>query len=91
MSETTDARLKRLAMRAARRGMREMDLLLGPFAAARLAQMSPEGLDLFESLIAENDQEIFAWLTGAQSPPPKYAAFIAQIAQWAALRPPGGA
>ncbi|MGB7320153.1 MAG: succinate dehydrogenase assembly factor 2, partial [Albidovulum sp.] len=34
MTETDQARLKRLTMRSCRRGMKEMDLILGPYAAA---------------------------------------------------------
>ena len=47
MSETAEARLKRLAMRSWRRGTKEMDLILGPFADARLGGMSAEALDRY--------------------------------------------
>ncbi|MGL4320881.1 MAG: succinate dehydrogenase assembly factor 2, partial [Paracoccaceae bacterium] len=39
MTETPDARLKRLSMRSWRRGTKEMDLILGPFADAHLSRM----------------------------------------------------
>ena len=39
MKEDANARLKRLTMRSWRRGMKEMDLILGPYADARLADM----------------------------------------------------
>ena len=35
--ETAEARLKRMAMRSWRRGTKEMDLVLGPYADASLA------------------------------------------------------
>ena len=37
--ESAEVRLKRLTMRSWRRGTKEMDLVLGPFADARLAAM----------------------------------------------------
>lgn len=59
-----EARHKRLLMRAHRRGTREMDLILGPFAAAHLAGMSSDELDRFEALLDENDQDLYAWIAG---------------------------
>jgi len=42
-------------MRCWRRGTREMDLILGPFADSTLAQqLGPADLDALEALIAEN-------------------------------------
>lgn len=62
--ESPEARQKRLLMRAHRRGIREMDLILGPFAAAHLASMPPDELRLFEALLEENDQDLYAWIAG---------------------------
>ena len=42
MDETAEARLKRMAMRSWRRGTKEMDLVLGPFADTHLAGLSEE-------------------------------------------------
>ncbi|WP_425487161.1 succinate dehydrogenase assembly factor 2 [Nitratireductor arenosus] len=44
--------------------MREMDLLLGTFADARLDALSAAELDLFEDLLEVPDAELFKWLTG---------------------------
>jgi antitoxin CptB len=41
--------------------------------------MSPADLDLYESLLAENDHDILAWITGALPTPPRYDALIARI------------
>ena len=46
MGETAEARLKRMAMRSWRRGTKEMDLVLGPFADAHLAGLSGRLADL---------------------------------------------
>ncbi|ARO14307.1 flavinator of succinate dehydrogenase [Ketogulonicigenium robustum] len=74
-----EMRLRRLHMRAIRRGIKEMDLLLGHFAAARLSSLSPAELDGFETLLAENDHDIHAWATGAQAVPDAYAELMAQL------------
>lgn len=77
--ESLDTRRKRLKLRSWRRGMREMDLLLGPFAESVLPQMAGEMLDLYEALLAENDQDIWAWILGRAAAPPAYAPLLAAI------------
>ncbi len=62
-------RLKRLKYRCWHRGTKEMDLLLGPFADARLGQMSPTQLDRFETLTNEADTDLQKWLLGQEPPP----------------------
>lgn len=77
------ARLKRLRMRSWRRGTKEMDLILGPFADARLDAMEPGDLDLFEVILDENDQDLYLWVTGKGAPPEAIADLLAEIAQHA--------
>ena len=76
-----EARLKRLRMRAWRRGTREMDLILGPFADARLAAMDEGELDAFEALLREGDQELYAWVSGRTAPPERFAPLVARLAE----------
>lgn len=64
MTEARETRLKRLKIRCWRRGTKEMDLLLGGFADARLADLPDADLDAFERLMEENDQDLYAWLSG---------------------------
>jgi antitoxin CptB len=91
VSEAAAHRLKRLAMRAQRRGILEMDLILGGFAARDLAGLDAGGLDAFEALLDENDQDLLGWVTGLQPPPPAFAALVAQIAASAGAGPASGA
>lgn len=58
-----EARLKRLRMRSWRRGTKEMDLILGPFSDSELDGLSPDDLDLYEAVLAENDQDLYPWIT----------------------------
>lgn len=80
MSAPDAARLKRLSMRSWRRGTKEMDLILGPFADARLAAMTPETLERYEALLCENDQDLYPWVTGATPAPAAHAELIAEVA-----------
>ena len=64
-----DDRRKKLKFRAWRRGFREIDLILGPFADETLAEMDEARLCQFEALLEAPDQDVFAWITG-QAPAP---------------------
>lgn len=86
MTETPEDRLKRMRMRAWRRGTKEMDLILGPFADAHLAGMDGAALDAFEALLAENDQDLYPWITGAAPVPPGHAALLEVIGHFARNR-----
>ncbi len=56
-----DVRIGRIRFRAWRRGFREADLILGPFADRHAPTMSIQELDAFERL--------YAWVLGATPPP----------------------
>jgi antitoxin CptB len=84
--ETPEARLKRMAMRSWRRGTKEMDLVLGPYADAQLATMTLAELDAYDALLAENDQDLMAWMMGQKPAPDTFAPLIATLAAFAARR-----
>lgn len=67
-SHPLDTRRRRLAFRCWHRGTREMDLLLGRFADARLAGMSEREVDAFEELVEAPDGELFGWIVAGQPP-----------------------
>lgn len=62
-------RLKRLRMRAWRRGMKEMDLILGGFVDARGPGLTDAELGALEVLMNRQDQQLFLWVTGAVETP----------------------
>lgn len=64
MTETPEVRLRRLKMRSWRRGMKEMDLILGHFADGPLAGLTASELDDYEAVLNENDQDLYRWITG---------------------------
>ncbi len=63
-------RRRRLLFRSRHRGMREMDLVLGPFADARAgATLSEPELDEYERWLDIPDQQMFAWVNGSEAAP----------------------
>lgn len=86
MGETDEARLKRMKMRSWRRGTKEMDLILGPFADARLAAMDGAALDAFDALLGENDQDLLPWILGQVAPPAAHAVLVAELGAFARAR-----
>jgi antitoxin CptB len=63
---------KRLLWRATHRGIKEMDIVVGGFAQARLSNMSIGELALFEVLLEIPDQELLSWTTGQEPVPEKW-------------------
>lgn len=68
-TESIETRRKRLLHRAKYRGFREADILIGGFAAAHIADFSPDELDEFEALLMISDHDLYQWATGAAPPP----------------------
>lgn len=79
--ETKAARLGRIRLRSMRRGMREMDLILGAFADSTLETMSEDDLTAYESLLAEEDHDLYRWILGLDPVPAAHTGLIARIAK----------
>ncbi len=69
---SSENRRKRLLFRAQRRGFKEVDLIFGAYADAHLAGLDEGGLDQFEALLIAPDQEVYAWLRGAEPVPAEH-------------------
>jgi len=72
-SDGLDIRRKRLLFRCWHRGTREMDLILGRFADAEIADLTDDELDELEGLIELPDPDLYAALTGDRPIAPEYA------------------
>ena len=72
-SDDLDERRKRLLFRCWHRGTREMDLILGRFADAEIADLTGDELDQLEQLIEVPDPDLYAALTGNTPLAPEYA------------------
>ena len=78
-----EARLKKLKFRAWRRGFREADLILGPFADQHVQEMDGETLDAFERLLEVPDQDLYAWITDRTPTPAEWdGELMARIKQF---------
>lgn len=60
--------LKRMAWHS-RRGMLELDLILVPFVERHLSRLSYDEQKLYQGLLAEEDQDLFVWLTQREPAP----------------------
>ena len=72
-SAELDPRRRRILMRAWRRGMREMDYLMGGFVDAHLPILDAAELDDLEALLEAPDRDVLSWLTGEAATPDAYA------------------
>ncbi len=67
---------KRLAWHS-RRGMLELDLILVEFAQQQLASMSWQQLQQYKALLAQEDQDLFVWLTRrGEAPDPELRSMV---------------
>jgi antitoxin CptB len=67
-----EALRRKLGFRAWHRGTREADLLIGSFADRHLPEFGEAELCQFERLLAENDPDIYDWMTGRQPIPAEH-------------------
>ena len=65
-------RQRRILFRSWHRGMREMDLILGRFADAQIANLTESELCDYERLLEAPDRDVFSWLTGEAETPSSY-------------------
>jgi len=86
MTETPEARVKRMTMRSWRRGTKEMDLILGPYADTHLAQMANDRLAIYDVLLEENDQDLLPMVLGQRPAPTPLADLVAEIGVFARNR-----
>jgi antitoxin CptB len=77
--EQAETRMKRLRMRSMRRGTKEMDLILARFSETGLAELPPTMLDDYESLLSENDQQLYSWVSRQEEPPTEHLAIVDRI------------
>ncbi len=52
---------------ASRRGLLELDLLLGPFMDSCFAELEPSLRDDYQQLMGQEDQDILNWILGRET------------------------
>lgn len=70
-----------------RRGMLELDVLLGNFLEEAYLGLTDNEQEIFVRLLESNDQDLFMWLTGKETPNlPEFIMMIEKIRQHAKYR-----
>jgi antitoxin CptB len=72
-------RLNKLRFRAWRRGFREADLILGPFADKHVGEFDDRQLNIFERLLDADDQYLYGWIIGREPTPPEYQSDVMDL------------
>jgi len=72
MSEDFAVCVRRLKYRSMHRGTKELDLLLGSFAAAHLDELTPEEVADYEAILDADEHDIYLWLTRQAPIPARY-------------------
>ena len=67
MKLNSDAEYNRLCWHS-RRGMLELDLVLGPFVSEHYPQLPAADQERYRRLLECEDQDLFAWFMGREQP-----------------------
>ncbi|HTX51082.1 MAG TPA: succinate dehydrogenase assembly factor 2 [Caulobacteraceae bacterium] len=84
-----ETRLKRLRFRAWRRGFREADLILGPFADTHASDFTEAEISAFEALLDQPDHDVYGWIVGTDPAPDPFETEL--LARIRAFQARGGA
>lgn len=60
---------RQLRFRSWHRGTKELDLILGPFADARIDEFGADELAAYAELLQEPDPDLYDWVTEKRPPP----------------------
>ncbi len=72
--ELTENKRRRLIFRSDHRGTKEMDLIMGQFAKAHVPTFSEEELVQYDTLLCNNDPDLYNWISGIEDAPAEVAA-----------------
>ena len=81
MTESLAVRRKRLIYRSRYRGSLESDVFFGRFADLYVDRLDERQLDRYEALLEENDQDLFAWISGRATVPARHVHDIFALLQ----------
>jgi antitoxin CptB len=81
-----ELRRRRAVWRATHRGTKELDILVGRYAEARLPDMAGADLDLFEDFLAVTEAELQRWLlTPGAIADDKYSCLVVAVRRFHGL------
>lgn len=61
-------------------------MILGPYSDVRLAGMSEAELTAYDTLLQENDQDLYQWVSGQSDAPDHVEAVLADVRAFLAER-----
>ena len=70
-----------MKIRSWRRGIRELDLLLGQFADTQLENLTEAQLNKYEDFLKEDDYLIYSWLSNREKVKPTFKGIVNSIIQ----------
>ena len=74
--------IKRLKIQSWRRGMKEMDLILGNFIDHSVSSLDEKDFQSYERLLLEEDQTLFSWISTRTGVPEEFDQIVEKIAQF---------
>lgn len=86
VDEPRETKIRRLKLRSMRRGIKEMDLILGGFADVGLRELDDVELALYDEMLSENDHDMYQWASGQSPTPERFAALMATVIGRVTLR-----
>lgn len=88
MADEVETRKRRALYRAKHRGTKELDILVGNYAAQRLALMNDNALEQFERFLALPDPVLQSWFFGAvAAPASEFLDLVADMRRFHGLAP----
>lgn len=92
MQDDLQMRRRRAAYRASHRGTKEMDIILGRYAVARLESMSETDLEAFERFLMLPDPVLTQWFNeGEGAEAGEFSSLVTALRVHHGLSPRGGA
>jgi len=73
---------KRLKIQSWRRGMKEMDLILGKFIDKNLDTLTQDEISSYERLLLQDDQLIFSWFCKYEKIPEEFTTVVTKISEY---------
>ena len=77
--------IKRLKMRSWRRGMKEMDIILGKFIDHSIDFLTDDEIKSYENLLNNDDQMIFSWILNKEQIPEEFNDIVKKISNFTFL------
>jgi antitoxin CptB len=76
--EELERQRKKLMFQCHHRGTKELDLVLGPFADAHLADLDADELRVLTAFLSEIDPDIYDWLSGREPLPARLQSAVTE-------------